>query len=185
MTDEISSAAEAAPDLFPSPSNPDPHNASPFVAAARGADARWPAGGGESVDERRVSFGGGVRHEAVARRQTSAAVPPPEPSAPSTGMRRVSDGIVGGCDQRCARALDPGICRESDRGLPNQRLSACGSGASESVSPSMIDIQGFDARVRNPLRKGRKASLTMKERARLPPPLPYTNHSSSRSELQH
>ena len=97
MTDEICSVTDAAAEApFPSPANPDPRNASPFVAAARAADTRG------------VSFGAGVRHEGVAWRQTSAAVLPPEASAPSSGMRRVSDGIVGGYAQSAA-AVDPDI----------------------------------------------------------------------------
>ena len=91
MTEE---AAASTPAQSPAAARK-PHQriASPFVAAAaQAADARGRAAAVQQ--DRGVSFGDGVRHAAVARSQASVAAELP---APSTGFRRVSDNIVGGC----------------------------------------------------------------------------------------
>jgi len=91
MTEDTAAASPAQQPAAAAAQQPQ-RIASPFVAAARAADARAarPAG----AQDRGVSFGDGVRHAVVARPQASvvAELPPP-----STGFRRVSDNIVGGC----------------------------------------------------------------------------------------
>ncbi len=94
MTEDT--AAAASPAQQPPAAARQPHGiASPFVAAARAADsARAARTAAAGPLDRSVSFGDGVRHAVVARSQASVVAELP---APSTGFRRVSDNIVGGC----------------------------------------------------------------------------------------